>query len=50
MDHPNVLISPHTAALSSREEERIVRLFLDNLDRHLGGRELRNVVDTVEFY
>lgn len=49
-DHPNVLISPHTAALSSREEERIVRLFLDNLDRHLGGRELRNVVDTVEFY
>lgn len=49
-DHPNVLISPHTAALSSREEERIVRLFLDNLARHLDGRELRNVVDTVEFY
>lgn len=49
-DHPNVLISPHTAALSSREEERIVRLFLDNLGRHLDGRELRNVVDTVEFY
>lgn len=49
-DHPNVLISPHTAALSSREEERIVRLFLDNLDRHLSGRDLRNVVDTVEFY
>lgn len=49
-DHPNVLISPHTAALSSREEERIVRLFLDNLGRHLDGRELRNLVDTVEFY
>jgi len=49
-DHPSVLISPHTAALSSREEERIVRLFLDNLGRHLDGRELRNLVDTVEFY
>lgn len=49
-DHPNVLISPHTAALSSREEERIVDLFIDNLNRYLDGRDLRNVVDTVEFY
>lgn len=49
-DHPRVLVSPHTAALSSREEERIVRLFLDNLGRFLDGAELRNVVDTVEFY
>ena len=49
-DHPRGLVSPHTAALSSREEERIVRLFLDNLRRLLDGRELRNVVDTVEFY
>ncbi|GAA1483292.1 D-2-hydroxyacid dehydrogenase [Brachybacterium fresconis] len=49
-DHPNVLISPHTAALSSAEEARIVELFIDNLRRHLEGRELRNVVDTVEFY
>lgn len=49
-DHPNVLISPHTAALSSKEEQRIADLFLDNLARHLDGRPLRNVVDTVEFY
>ncbi|APX34756.1 hydroxyacid dehydrogenase [Brachybacterium sp. P6-10-X1] len=49
-DHPNVLISPHTAALSSAEEARIAELFIDNLRRHLEGRELRNVVDTVEFY
>ncbi|MGP5641331.1 D-2-hydroxyacid dehydrogenase [Brachybacterium tyrofermentans] len=49
-DHPRVLVSPHTAALSSREEERIVRLFLENLGRFLDGAELRNVVDTVEFY
>lgn len=49
-DHPNVLISPHTAALSWREEQRIARLFVANLRRYLDGEPLRNVVDTVEFY
>lgn len=49
-DHPNVLISPHTAALDSREEERIVTQFLENLGRFLDGEELVNRVDTVEFY
>ncbi|MFE5776925.1 D-2-hydroxyacid dehydrogenase [Brachybacterium sp. NPDC056505] len=49
-DHPHVLVSPHTAALDTREEERIVRLFVDNLAHHLDGRPLRNAVDTVEFY
>lgn len=49
-DHPNVLISPHTAALDPREERRIAELFADNAGRLLDGRPLRNVVDTVEFY
>lgn len=49
-DHPSVLISPHTASLSSKEEARITDLFIDNLSRHLDGRPMRNVVDTVEFY
>ena len=49
-DHPNVLISPHTAALDSREEERIVAQFVENLRRFLDGEELENLVDTVEFY
>lgn len=49
-DHPRVLISPHTAALSSQEDARIVRLFADNLRRFIDGEPLRNVVDTVEFY
>jgi phosphoglycerate dehydrogenase-like enzyme len=48
--HPNVLVSPHTAALSSKEEERIARRFAENATRLLDGRELRAVVDTVEFY
>ena len=49
-DHPNVLISPHTAALDRREEERIVAQFIENLRRFLDGEELANRVDTVEFY
>ena len=37
---PNVLISPHTAALSARENERIVALFTENLRRYLRGDDL----------
>lgn len=48
--HPNVLVSPHTAALDPREERRIAELFADNAGRLLDDRALRNVVDTVEFY
>ena len=48
--HPRVLVSPHTAALSSKEEERIARRFADGATRLLDGRPLRAVVDTVEFY
>jgi phosphoglycerate dehydrogenase-like enzyme len=49
-DLPNVLLSPHTAAQSVRENERIVELFLDNLRRYLVGEPLRNRVDPVHFY
>ncbi|MHC6176385.1 D-2-hydroxyacid dehydrogenase [Glutamicibacter sp. X7] len=48
--HPNVLISPHTAALSAQETSRIARLFASNATRLLDGKPLRNRVDTVEFY
>lgn len=49
-DCDRVLLSPHTAALTESEEERIVRLFADNARRLLDNEPLRNVVDTVEFY
>ena len=49
-DHPRVLISPHTAALTSSEDRRLAELFADNATRFLDGRPLRNVVDTVDFY
>lgn len=48
--HPRVLVSPHTAALNSQEEERIARRFAENAARLLDGKPLRAVVDTVEFY
>ena len=49
-DHPGVLVSPHTAAINSNEEERIARRFAENATRLLDGLPLRAVVDTVEFY
>lgn len=41
---PNVLVSPHTAALSTREDMRLAALFTENLDRYLRGEELVNQV------
>lgn len=49
-DLPNVVIAPHTAAISPHEPRRIAELFVDNARRLLDGEELRNVVNTVEFY
>ncbi|HEY6962155.1 MAG TPA: D-2-hydroxyacid dehydrogenase [Gaiellaceae bacterium] len=46
----NVIVSPHTAALSLHENERIVELFADNLRRYLAGEELRSRVRTSAFY
>jgi glyoxylate/hydroxypyruvate reductase A len=46
----NVILSPHTAALSRRENERVVELFADNLRRYLDGRELRSRIRTDLFY
>jgi glyoxylate/hydroxypyruvate reductase len=47
---PNVLVSPHSASTSDRENERIVDLFCDNLERFLAGKPLRNVLDTERMY
>lgn len=46
----NVIISPHTAALSWHENERIVELFAENLRRYLSGEDLLSRVDTSVFY
>lgn len=40
---PNVLISPHMSGQVVGWREELAALFVDNLDRYLGGRPLRNV-------
>lgn len=47
---PNVLISPHTAALSPNEPRLIAELFARNAGNLIDGRPLLNIVNTVEFY
>jgi phosphoglycerate dehydrogenase-like enzyme len=47
---PNALVSPHAAALSERENERIVELFTANLRRFLDGRPLAKVVEPGVWY
>ncbi|MEQ8330928.1 MAG: D-2-hydroxyacid dehydrogenase [Longimicrobiales bacterium] len=49
-DMPGVLVSPHSASTSDRENERIVDLFCDNLRRWQTGRPLRNVLDVDRLY
>ena len=44
-DLENVLVSPHSGGLDSREDERICEIFCDNLRLYLAGRPLHNVVD-----
>lgn len=47
---PQVIIAPHTAALSPHEDRRIAELFATNLRHLLDGKDLLNVVDTKHFY
>jgi phosphoglycerate dehydrogenase-like enzyme len=49
-DLPNVLLSPHTAAISAHEPRLIAELFVANATALLDGMPLKNVVNTVEFY
>lgn len=49
-DAPNVLVSPHTAALNEAEDRLIAELFAANATRFLDGQDLINRVDTVDYY
>lgn len=46
----NVIVSPHSASTSDRENQRITDLFCDNLHRFLDRRPLRNVLDPEALY
>lgn len=47
---PNVLVSPHSASTSDRENARITELFCDNLRRYLAGEPLRNLLNLTTLY
>ena len=49
-DHEKVLLSPHSAALSSQEGMRIAAIVARNATALLDGTPLTNVVDTLNFY
>ena len=47
---PNVLVSPHSASTSDRENARLTDLFCRNLRAFLAGEPLENVLDTARLY
>ena len=47
---PNVLITPHVSAVTTRFWQRQLELVLDNIARYLSGAPLRNVVNKVAGY
>lgn len=47
---PNVLVSPHSASTSDKENSLITELFCDNLRRFLADQPLRNVLDVNRLY
>ena len=49
-DHPKVMVSPHTSALSAAENRLIAERFASNLRTFLDGGDLPHLVDTVHFY
>jgi len=46
----NVFITPHTSAVSDLLWPRQTELFIENLDRWFGGRDLINIVDIARGY
>jgi phosphoglycerate dehydrogenase-like enzyme len=49
-NHPQVLVSPHTSALSTAENRLIAERFCSNLRAFLDGGDLPHLVDPVHFY
>lgn len=48
--HERVVVFPHSASTSVRENERLADLFIDNLHRFVEGRPLRNVFELQRGY
>lgn len=49
-DMPNVIITPHLAALSPHYLDRSIKLFADNLSRFIQNKEMFNIIDKNKGY
>ncbi|MHA7178079.1 D-2-hydroxyacid dehydrogenase [Arthrobacter sp. Sr24] len=49
-EHPRVMVSPHTSALSLAENRLIAERFIENLASFQAGEPLLHTVDPVHFY
>ncbi|MDF2634667.1 MAG: Glyoxylate reductase [Pelosinus sp.] len=49
-DMPNVIITPHVAALSPSYLDRAIKLFADNLSRFQQNKEMLNIIDKIKGY
>ena len=49
-DLPNLVITPHSASTSDRENLRLIALFEDNLERYLTRKPLLNLYDPAKGY
>jgi len=49
-DMPNVIITPHLAALSPNYLDRAIKLFADNLSRYIQHKEMLNIIDKDKGY
>lgn len=47
---PNVIVSPHASGGAAGSREQLVELFVENLQRYLTGRPMKNVVDKERGY
>ncbi|MCI4646061.1 MAG: hypothetical protein MRY64_14865 [Hyphomonadaceae bacterium] len=47
--HPQITLTPHIAALTEAAKHRTDTLFLDNLERHIAGTALRNLIEKSVF-
>jgi phosphoglycerate dehydrogenase-like enzyme len=42
---PNVIISPHCCGRLDDNDDRVIDFFVQNLQRYLTGKRLRNIVN-----
>lgn len=47
---PGVIVTPHNGATTPQTQGRAIEIFLDNIERYVQGRDLRNLVDKASGY